>query len=261
MKLLTGVLGVAAVGLSLSAGATNVTPYYLFDGDSLSGWQITNGAVTNAFPTYFLGYPVAVRNSIWLGHRDDAGAVEYTLGGTPTGNSGTGGNNFSQLLDGATGRNGTNYGIECCGANSVTAANADWGNQVVLFDLPQGMEGSGIAFDPLDDSLYLSAFDGTIYHYGLDGSFLGSFGVGQFLIGLAYEQATDTFWGFNRSTFNLVQFDRTGAVLQDVDIPGFFPGNPWAGEMAFLDVPEPGTLALLGLGFAGLGLSRRRRPT
>jgi hypothetical protein len=71
-----------------------------------------------------------------------------------------------------------------------------------------------------------------IRRFALDGTQLGSFDPGQSLVGLAFEQATNTFWGFNTGTSNLVQFNSAGTVLQDVDIPGFSPSNPYGGEMA-----------------------------
>jgi hypothetical protein len=252
-------LAFAAVGGGVQAA--NLTPYYLFDGFSSVGYEITNGAVANTFSTFEFGYPVAIRNTIWLGDINDAGAKEYNLNGTATGNTSTGGTNFSQLLDGATGP-ANNYGITCCRApNVVTVANGDWSGQASLFNI--GVQGTGIAYDLSNNTLYTSDLISTvIVHYDLAGNVLGSFNIGQPLVGLAYETVTDTLWGFNVVSDNLVQFSKTGSVLQDVDIAGFSPGNPFGGEMAnavAVPVPEPASAALLGFAIAALGFARRKR--
>ncbi len=251
-------------GLSAVPAAASPT-YYLFDGDASRAYELTTtGTVVRSFTTSGLAYPAAVRDSIWLGHRDDAGAREYTLAGVATGATSAGGRGFSQLLDGATGSNGLNYGVECCGAvNSVTVANADWSGQRTLFNLVGNAAGAGIAFDGSDNTLFVSSFDRRITHYGLDGAVLGAFDLGQFLVGLAYDESTSSFWGFNRSTRNLVQFNRAGTVLADVDFGNFAPSNPFGGEMAVLGVapaavPEPGMLALTAAALMGLVLTRRR---
>jgi len=248
----TAVVSFVCMMYSSTAGAENITPYYLFDGDAFTGYKIANGTVTT-FKTFYPGYPVAIRDSIWLGERDDLGAREFTLNGTPTGRTTTGGNNFSQLLDGTAGPS-HNYGVECCGGqNSVTVANSDWTGQRVLFNIP--FNGSGIAYDSRTNSFYVSEeARPAVFHYSLGGELLDRFDLSQQLVGLAFEEATDTFWGFNRSTHNLVQFNRSGALLQDMDIPGFAPNNPWGGEMPIgaspTPTPEPASMLLFATGAA-----------
>ena len=251
-------LAATAAALAFSAPA-HAGAYYLFDGDSSLAYILStdNGTVLGSFKIPFLAYPAAIRSSIWLGHRDDEQAWEYSLQGVPTGRTSQGGRNFTQLLDGATGTGGRNYGVECCGAvNSVTVANADWSGQRVLFDLD--FQGGGIAFDPRDRSLYVSG--PQIKQFSLDGVLLNTLELPQALLGLAYDAATRSFWGFNPSSNNLVQFDRRGTILADLDIPDFAPYNPWGGEMPMLAIPEPPALLL---GVAGLpvlaGVVTRRR--
>lgn len=239
------------------ANAGLLQSYFLADGDASILVEIQGTSVVNEYTTFNLGYPISVRDTIWLGHRDDNGATEYDLAGNATGNTSVGGNAFSQLLDGASGM-GVNYGVECCGVvNSVTVANEDWSNQRVLFDLTES--GSGISYDPITDSLFISTFGSTISNYDLSGNLLGSFDLTGSLVGLAYESASDTFWAYNRVNLGMIQFDRNGNTLDSFVVSGLTQRNYFGGEIALnaVEVPEPASISLLAI--ALLAMRRFKR--
>ncbi|MGA9574607.1 MAG: IPTL-CTERM sorting domain-containing protein [Lysobacterales bacterium] len=268
-----------ATTLLLMVGNASAAVIYTFDGDARTGWIVdTDTATFTSFSTaeVSIGYPVSVRDTVILAGRDDIGSVEYDLSGVATGNTWVGGDNFSELLDGTTDGLSANYGIECCGAtNSVTVADLTWENQSVLFDLPQGTGGSGIAFDSSTGSLWVTSFDDELVtNYSLAGDVLSSFphGLAQFdACCLAYDESDDTLWMGENGSNILRQFSKNGVLLDTVSITGWSPGNQYSAEMAMSGsaavlptTPVPslsnlglGVLALL-LGLLGVGVMRRQ---
>ncbi len=252
----------AGVLLLPTATLAQTTPYYLTDGDSSTMFIIQGGALIDTVTTTSLAYPPAIRSTVWLGGRDDTGGVEYTLAGVPTGNTSVGNNAYTQLLDGTSDGQNYNYGIECCGLpDSVIRANADWSGSTTLFDLP--LDGNGITYDTSAGTLFVSLFDGSVVEYSLAGDVLNTFtspSIGE-LVGLAYEEVTDTLWGLDRSNNSLVQFSTSGSLLQTVSVPGFLPSNVYGGEMPLTGdpVPESSTLGAIFAALAALGFGAVRQ--
>lgn len=254
-----------ACALGAPAVAANQTAYYLFDGDHQSAVTILNGAVVNSFSVPSLGYPVAIRDSIWLGDRDNQGASEYSLDGVATGSTTAAASSISQLLDG-TGAGLFNYGVTCCrGPNIVTVANADWSNQQALFAID--FDGSGIALDTSSGNLFVSDFGNSLREYDLSGNLLNHFMIQSSLVGLAYEEATDSIWGWNRDSSSLDQYSTAGALMSStgpINVGQYGVSNPFGGEMRLTGsapaVPEPATWAMMigGLGVTGAALRRRK---
>ena len=273
-----GWLIAAGVGLLMAGGATHsiaqTQPFYITNGDSSIAYIVQNGVLQSSFPTFPLAYPLAVRNTALIHHRDDTGATEYSLAGAPTGTTYTGNGAFTQLLDGTTDGTQFNYGVECCDAvNSVVQTNLNWEGSTALFTLQGGTGGQGIAYDTTDDTLFVSTFEGGIDHYSLTGTLLGSFPAPRTnLCCLAFEESSGTLWGLERGPDDLIQFDKTtGAILQTIDVPGFSAGNAFGGEMASAAGPAPvvvptltewAMILLAGLlGLAGLTTVYRRRQS
>lgn len=75
--------------------------------------------------------------------------------------------------------------------------------------------------------------------------------------GTVMQSFTPTGFGFTQFNFNSSFTNLTSVSwLQG---PSSFNGHQFDNIVVDVDVPEPGTLALLGLGLAGMGLTRRRK--
>lgn len=227
----------------------------LADGDSLSlqSYNLQTGAQNWSVTSFNLGYPLSVRETIWLGHRDNLdSAIEYSVAtGAPTGNSAAlSGDNQSQLLDGAT--DGTfNYSVRFPNS-AVFRANGDWTNSTFLFNAPVGGNTAfGITYDTSSSRLWLNA-GGNLYRYSLAGveefSFPHTGGNG----GIAFDNSNNTLWIVpNDPSADLLQYDTNGNFLSSLTALGR-SSNVWGAEIQFAAIPEPGTIALIaGLAVTG----------
>lgn len=245
-------LALAALGAAQLSTAQS-SPYYITDGDASTMYIVQNGTLQSTITTYNLAYPIAVRSTIILGHRDDAQAREFTLAGVATGNTWTGNGSFSEILDGTTDGTQYNYGITCCATtNVVVRADLHWQGSTALFNLPGNQSGWGIAYDTTTNHLYVSLGDRSVREFDLAGNQINSFtpGAGP-LAGLAYEPSTDTLWGKLNGGGTLYQYSKTGTLLNTVVVPGFSPNNDYGGEMGLAGA---GGAAVPALSWAGVVL-------
>ena len=81
------------------------------------------------------------------------------------------------------------------------------------------------------------------------------------MTGLALDYADGTLWFGSENTPNLYQYSTAGTFLSSDTYAVLGVANFGGGEFEFTTrpVPESGTLALLGIGLAGIGFSKRKK--
>jgi len=264
----------AAAGFAASfTGPTSV--YYLSDSNTMykvQGLNLLSQWAVSGTPGFDL--PMAVSTEIHsTGRSQGTAGARYDLNGTYLGttytNPGYAGGGMD-VWDGTT-DTAHNYTVSTlcnlCGSDSsLIQTDLDWSNSVVLFNIGAGYDSLGVTYDPTNNSLWVSKWNGgtTITDYTLSGTVITQFDAGFAQIGaLAYDAADDTLWATNFGSNALFQFNKSGTLLQSGTIAGLNSTTLWSGEMvqsaAQTGVPEPETLPLFGLGMGALALVRRRR--
>ncbi|MCP3915374.1 MAG: hypothetical protein GY711_07445 [bacterium] len=202
---------------------------YLTNGDASTLQAFQGGNLVFQSTTHHLGYPLAVRDTIWIGHRDNGPqAIEYDLNGVPTGNTATLAGINPNFLDGAV--NGdVNYVLDASGNRTVYQADADWRNLVPLFDPGTSSNLGGITYDQVSGNVFVTD-SSTVYEFTLTGVMVASFGHGAGTNSIAYEASTDTLWLVpNGASSPLLQYSKSGALLQTVSTP-VRSSNIWGAE-------------------------------
>lgn len=263
MKLHAFLMTLLSAGL-LAVPASGQT-LYITDGDAslLQAINVSTGSILFDAPTHFIGYPIAVRNTIWIGQRDNEGdSREYTLSGTFTGNSTTlAGTNFGNFVDGAV-NGSTNYTMVAFvdGTSTVFSAQPNWQNATSLFNTTNGTQWVGITYDAVLNRLWLMD-EFSFRRYTLAGVEEASFPHTADRGSIAWEPSSNTLWLVpNDGTAPLEHYATNGQFLGSLTTPQRLD-NAWGAEFAIAAVPEPTSLALLavgGLTAAGVWRWRRR---
>jgi len=267
-----------------------VSKYYL-DSPSTNMIYVVQGlSVVESFPmAYGMGEfegALAVSQTIQtrasdLRFRPDLGAGEYTLSGQPIAGSGylTPATGNLVYYDGTS--DGSNnyfvdHGQNDPAAGGVYQTGPDWTNPVLLpwsqnfCHIPQGVVGpgclSGIAFDPLNNSLWLSANSSSIiWDYSLNGTLLDFIDAGHPLgyTALGFDAADNTLWTTADGSNVLVQYAldpaHHGQVEQFGTPLGLPAGNSFYTAGDFQATPEPASFVLLASVVLALRSVRMRK--
>jgi len=224
--------GGLACGLVLSSAAAlaQTDTLYVTNGDGARLAIVQGGTLQSVMTTYVRAYPIAVRDTIWIGdyNGNSPNSAEYDLAGNPTGN--TAPYNPVLAVDGAV-NGSTNYelGNAFGTTGTVYSADADWQNETAMFNAP-GNDVVGITFDSVAGTIWVSD-QNNLYEYDTVGNLVSKFAHSSGRGCIAYEPSTDTIWYVTNGTDTITQYAKTGAKLQTLNVTGLASNN-WGAEFA-----------------------------